>query len=844
MRKVLSFVLVLSLVLGSFGMAFAAPLSDVAGKDFEEAVSVLTDLGVVSGYPDGTYKPDNIVTRAEMAVIVVRALGLADYATGTAKFSDMGGHWSNPYVAYATSLGVIAGYPDGTFKPDKTVSYDEAATMLVAALGYTPDSLVGTWPANYVTKAKTLGILDGIKAGVAGANRGDIATMAFQTLDQSVGKTDKDGVWAPIVLKVGPPAVYDNMLGRLDAKMYAPGAGAYAPTAADPDDFIVLGTEDSIINLKPYVGALVTAYANKDDEIIAIKDVKSTFLTGEFDVYAAGNTFTADDVDYDVVAMTAGFKEFTNGKVDAAFVGAGATEYKIAVDLSGLKIKEVYSVSQWNVSNSAQITATQIAAMSKDTPKLLNQTFTLNDSKKIDTDSFELIGVESLDKIVEDDIVYVYTSLGVTPRITKIEVSNEVITGEVTKIQGGNKYTVNGKAYKIAQVAAVPGAPAPGGPGVGDEIKAWIGPDGKIYDFETISGTANKLAAVVNLGDGTVGAGLGNTALKIELFMADGTSKVFTAAKSKYDDQDAAGGVIGAGPGTPDAWYDNVILDNTVAAGSATWALQPGDVVKYDINADGEISALTKVTLTGASAGTVKLTAKSTFDGYDVNSNATVLTYTDPTLVGGAPALPFSTDADDYGVTTVEKLLNSDLDDVSFTTKNGKIDFLYINSTSSSTDKIYGVVTDTEENNSKAGYGVDMLVGGEAKYYNSNTDYTAFDDGTVGANELGLLYEIKFDSAGDISLTDVTGAAFATTIAKANVVSASGRIINIAGPAVRTLDKDAVIYVWNATDGVYEVGSINDIDDISTDAARTGIIIFDTDLGADADDIYDIVLVY
>ncbi|MGI6733378.1 MAG: S-layer homology domain-containing protein [Anaerovoracaceae bacterium] len=59
MRKVLSFVLVLSLVLGSFGMAFAAPLSDVAGEKCEDAVNVLTKLGVVSGYPDGTYKPDH-----------------------------------------------------------------------------------------------------------------------------------------------------------------------------------------------------------------------------------------------------------------------------------------------------------------------------------------------------------------------------------------------------------------------------------------------------------------------------------------------------------------------------------------------------------------------------------------------------------------------------------------------------------------------------------------------------------------------------------------------------------------------------------------------------------------
>ena len=120
MRKVLSFVLVLSLVLGSFAMAFAATpaVSDTAGKACEDAVNVLTELGIVKGYPDGSYKPENIVTRAEMAVIVISALGLKDYAVGTSSFKDMAGYdWAQGYVAYAQSLGVINGYPDGTFKP-------------------------------------------------------------------------------------------------------------------------------------------------------------------------------------------------------------------------------------------------------------------------------------------------------------------------------------------------------------------------------------------------------------------------------------------------------------------------------------------------------------------------------------------------------------------------------------------------------------------------------------------------------------------------------------------------------------------------------------------------------
>ena len=109
MKKVLSFVLVLSMILGSFGMAFAAAPSDVVGKDYEDAVNVLMELGVVEGYKDGTYRPEKVVTRAEMATLIIKALGLNDYAVGKSGFSDMAGHWADAYVAYAASLGFISG---------------------------------------------------------------------------------------------------------------------------------------------------------------------------------------------------------------------------------------------------------------------------------------------------------------------------------------------------------------------------------------------------------------------------------------------------------------------------------------------------------------------------------------------------------------------------------------------------------------------------------------------------------------------------------------------------------------------------------------------------------------
>ena len=372
MRKVLSFVLVLSLVLGSISMAFAAPLTDVSGEKCEEAVNVLTELGVVEGYPDGSYKPEKVVTRAEMAVLVVSALGLEDYAIGTAKFKDMAGHWSNGYVAYAASLGIIAGYPDGTFKPDQIVTYDEVATMLVAALGYTPDSLVGTWPANYVTKAKTLGILDGIKSGATGANRGDVAIMVYQTLDQTIGKTNKDGDFVP--------TAGDSMMARLDAELYDPD-GSVATFA--PGDAFVLDNADAVadgVNVKNYIGAYVTAYANSKNEIIAIKEVKSTFLTGEFDAASfdgsdalqAGGEFDAGDDEYDVRSLgTVGVSYFLNGKdstANATVNDGGANEaengtYTIAVKISGVKIDAIYSVSEWNADQNKKVAASDLKAI-------------------------------------------------------------------------------------------------------------------------------------------------------------------------------------------------------------------------------------------------------------------------------------------------------------------------------------------------------------------------------------------------------------------------------------------------------------------------------------------------
>ncbi len=199
MKKILPLLLSLTLVFGTFSMAFAATPTDVKDTDYQEAVEALMELGIVNGYTDGTYQPEKPVTRAEMAKFIIASLEMDDdgillYSGG---FTDVGSkNWARGYIGYANHLGIITGYSDKTFKPNQTVSYDEAITMIIRALGYNNDVLKGTWPKNYVEKAKELGIITDEKQGKKGANRGDIALMLNEAVDQTIGAVS-DGEWVP-----------------------------------------------------------------------------------------------------------------------------------------------------------------------------------------------------------------------------------------------------------------------------------------------------------------------------------------------------------------------------------------------------------------------------------------------------------------------------------------------------------------------------------------------------------------------------------------------------------------------------------------------------------------------
>lgn len=183
--KVLAFVLA-CLMLFSVPVS-AASYSDVPeSHDRYQAISTLSDMDIITGFPDGSFKPDEAVTRAQMAALITRMFSLGSFAVTEEPFSDVAvEYWAASDIVAAKKRGIINGFPDGTFQPDAQVTYEQAVKMIVCALNYgTAAEKMGGYPGGYINQANKLNILN--KAAFAQtqpAPRGIIAQLLYNSLD-------------------------------------------------------------------------------------------------------------------------------------------------------------------------------------------------------------------------------------------------------------------------------------------------------------------------------------------------------------------------------------------------------------------------------------------------------------------------------------------------------------------------------------------------------------------------------------------------------------------------------------------------------------------------------------
>lgn len=209
LKKVISSVAALTMVASSVA-AFAVDFPDVESTaSYAQAVQELSALDVISGYDDGTFGPDKLVTRAEITKMIVDALAersSAEASTESTKFADVSAdHWAKGYINQGVADGFIAGMSDTEFDPDANVTYVQAQKMLVSAIGYeTYAAAQGGWPTGYKTYAASLDITKGI-SGITDSTeltRAQVAQMIDNAMDAPLcviasWKTEWNGTKTP-----------------------------------------------------------------------------------------------------------------------------------------------------------------------------------------------------------------------------------------------------------------------------------------------------------------------------------------------------------------------------------------------------------------------------------------------------------------------------------------------------------------------------------------------------------------------------------------------------------------------------------------------------------------------
>jgi len=153
MKIKIAFALVFSFLISTTAIA---AFTDVSSSHINsEAVEYVQDLGIVQGYDDGTYKPDNPINRVEFTKIIIAS----EYTNGaldscnTSSFSDVGdGAWYMPYVCIAEQNGIVGGYPDGTYQPANNITFAEAAKIITNTLIEPTTEGSDIWYKPYVKK--------------------------------------------------------------------------------------------------------------------------------------------------------------------------------------------------------------------------------------------------------------------------------------------------------------------------------------------------------------------------------------------------------------------------------------------------------------------------------------------------------------------------------------------------------------------------------------------------------------------------------------------------------------------------------------------------------------------
>jgi hypothetical protein len=187
----LSLSLLFSNALAFTGALYSHPFSDIEETQWESAISFLYNEGIVDGYSDSTYRPDQEVNRVEFLKIVIESQfsGIPS-ADGTCGFEDLeAGAWYLQYVCFAEEEGIVSGYPDGTFQADNAVNLVEALKIIELSYGWFVSEDPDVWYANYVKVAEAANLIpEDVDSYDQGLTRGQMAELMARFISFNRGE--------------------------------------------------------------------------------------------------------------------------------------------------------------------------------------------------------------------------------------------------------------------------------------------------------------------------------------------------------------------------------------------------------------------------------------------------------------------------------------------------------------------------------------------------------------------------------------------------------------------------------------------------------------------------------
>ena len=294
-RKVLA--LIVATLFSFVAMVSAKDADDYSDYDkvnYAEAVDVLSAIGILDGYPDGTFRPTNTIKRSEMAkmIAVLSNAGddVSDLYASACTFADAKNDWAASYIAYCAQTGIVSGRNATTFDPNGKVTGIETAKMLLCVLGFdaATQGYVGTnWKTNILRDAKDHGLLNGFAADYdpdKAITREEAAQMMLNALQANI----VIGTISENLVKITNTIYFDRFGGHVSIP------------DAENEGWIVITRQNVVISPFPlgsiYKGLTLTAdqdcYGNPGFSWV-YRNAKGTVVFDKFYPTAADYSYTA-----------------------------------------------------------------------------------------------------------------------------------------------------------------------------------------------------------------------------------------------------------------------------------------------------------------------------------------------------------------------------------------------------------------------------------------------------------------------------------------------------------------------------------------------------------------------